>query len=116
MGSIIKTISIPDRWKEKLDGLENSLELKNQTFSSFVVDKIIQESKILISDKITLSTNFNDLQSIAQTMDIDEMKQISHKANVIMLTLEALIKYESYEGNRKHLFQNPRDAERYLRT
>jgi len=116
MGSIIKTVSIPDRWKEKLNELENSLERKNRTFSSFVVDKIIEVSDIKISNQITLETNFDDLQILSQKMDIESLKQISNKANIIMITLEAFIKYEVYEGNRKHKFQNARDADHYLKN
>jgi len=115
MASIIKTISIPDRWKEKLGELEDSLERKNRTFSSFVVDKIIEVSDIKISDEITLETNFDDLQLLSQKLDIQTLKEISHKANIITITLEAFIKYQSYERNRKHNFQNPRDAENYLK-
>lgn len=114
MGSIIKTISIPDRYSTNIKELEESLSLKNRTFSSFVTDKILELSEVKIKTDISLNSSFEDVEDFVQKGDLDELKTISYKAHILNLMCEAYIKYQSYEGHRNKKFANPREAENYL--
>jgi len=115
MASIIKTVSVPVIFKEKLDDLEEKLQLKNHTFSGWVTDKLIKEYETKVPSVLTLESDFDEIQEAIRKLSIGDMKKISHKANVMMITLEAQIKWNSYEGYTGKKFTNPREAERYLR-
>lgn len=110
------SISVDEKFDEMIQQMKEEAETKGQSFSFAILDKLAKtrENK---PTKLTLDADFEEAQKFAQEMEIEELKRISHKVNVIMLTLEAFIKWESYEGHRsKKRFPNARDAERYLRN
>ncbi len=109
------SISVDEKFSEMIDKIKDEAELKGQSFSYSVLSAI-QKSREKKSSGLSLDSDFQEVQKFAREMDVEELKEISHKAHVITLTLEAFIKWDSYEGKKKDKqFPNPRECERYLR-
>ena len=109
------SISVDEKFNEMIEEIREDSKVKGQSLSFAILDSLVKSRNKSIPTKLTLDAEFDEIQRFAQEIKIDELKQISHKASIIMLTLEAFIKYDSYEHHRKKQFPNAREAERYLR-
>jgi len=112
------SVSVDENFAEMIEQIKQEAEDKGQSFSYAILSKLQKVTETKKETKgISLESDFDEVQKYARQTPTDELKKISHKANVMYLTLEAYIKWDSYEGDKtKKQFANAREAERYLKN